>query len=86
HVAGDVNTINGGISLLDGTVVAGDVVVRKPKRVGWKFGRKKPIPVEIGGDAEVHGKLIFEQAVELRVHPGATYGEVIGGEVTVVEL
>lgn len=86
HVAGDIDTVNGGIVLDNGTVIAGNVTVHKPKSKGWSFGRKKPVKVEIGENVEVLGDLIFEHAVELRVHPSATHGEIIGDDVTVIDI
>lgn len=83
NVAGDVQTINGGIELLSGTVVEGNVRVRKPH--GWSSSRRKPVKVKIGEDVQVLGDLIFEHAVELRIHGSARVGEVIGEEVTVVK-
>lgn len=82
-VAGDVETVNGSIRLLDGTTVEGDVKVEKPW--GWSSDRKKPVKVEIGRDVIVNGDLIFEHAVELRIHDSARVGEIRGDEVTVRE-
>ncbi len=82
-VSGDVDTVNGGIRLLEGTEVVGNVMVRKPG--GWNFSkRNKLIRVEIGENVRVHGNLIFEQAVELRLHDSASVGEIIGDEVTII--
>ncbi len=82
-VAGDVESVNGGLRLLDATVVDGDVRVRKPQ--GWSNNRNRPVKVEIGKDVQVHGDLIFEHPVELRLHESARVGEVIGDEVTLME-
>jgi len=81
-VSGDIDTINGGIRLLEGTEVVGNVVVRKPN--GWSNNRRKPVKVEIGENVQVHGDLIFEHAVELKIHDSASVGEIIGDEVTIV--
>lgn len=82
-VAGDIRTVNGGIRLLKGTEVVGNVVVQKPH--GWSSNkRRKPVKVEIGENVRVHGDLIFEHPVELKIHDSATVGEIIGEEVTVV--
>ena len=83
-VSGDVETINGGIRLLEGTEVVGNVAVRKPNN--WGFNkRNKPVKVEIGENVQVHGDLIFEHAVELKLHKSATVGEIIGDEVTMID-
>jgi DUF4097 and DUF4098 domain-containing protein YvlB len=81
-VSGDVGTVNGGIRLLKGTEVVGNVKVRKPG--GWNNKRNKPVKVEIGENVQVHGDLIFEHAVELKLHDSATVGEIIGDKVTIV--
>jgi hypothetical protein len=81
-VSGDIDTVNGGIRLLEGTEVVGNVFVRKPG--GWNNNRRKPVKVEIGENVQVHGDLIFEQAVELKIHDSASVGEIIGDEVTIV--
>ena len=81
-VSGDVDTVNGGIRLLNGTEVVGNVLVRKPN--GWSNKRRNPVKVEIGENVQVHGDLIFEQAVELKIHDSASVGEIIGDEVTIV--
>jgi hypothetical protein len=81
-VSGNVGTVNGGIRLLKGTEVFGNVVVHKPG--GWNNQRNKPVKVEIGENVQVHGDLVFEHAVELKLHDSATVGEIIGDEVTIV--
>ncbi|MBT8071562.1 MAG: hypothetical protein KJO80_14105 [Gammaproteobacteria bacterium] len=82
-VGGDVTTVNGGIRLLEGTEVSGNVVVRKPG--GWSYNkRRKPVKVEIGENVLIHGDLVFEHAVELRLHDSARVGEIIGEEVTII--
>ena len=83
RVAGDVETFNGQLRILDGSEVSGNVLVRKSK--GWgSNNRRKPVRVEIGKDVVIHGDLIFEHPVELRLHDTARVGEIIGDEVEVV--
>jgi len=82
RVAGDVETVNGKLEILNGSEVSGNVVVRRPG--GWNFGKRRPVYVEIGKDVVVHGNLIFEQPVELKLHDSAKVGEIIGDEVTMV--
>ena len=83
RVAGDVETVNGRLEILDGSEVEGNVVVRRPG--GWNFSkRNKPVSVEIGKDVVVRGNLIFEQPVQLKLHESARVGEIIGDEVTMV--
>ena len=40
--------------------------------------------MEIGQDVVVHGDLIFEHAVELKLHDTARVGEIIGDDVEMV--
>jgi len=82
RVAGDVETVNGKLAILDRSEVSGNVVVRKPG--GWNWGKRKPVYVEIGKDVVIHGNLIFEQPVELKLDDSAKVGEIIGDEVTMV--
>ena len=83
RVSGDVETINGQLLILNRSEVSGNVVVRKPK--GWNINKRhKPVRVEIGQDVVVHGDLIFEHAVELKLHDTAKVGEIIGDEVKMV--
>jgi len=82
-VSGDVETVNGQLRILNGSEVAGNVMVREPR--GWRTNkRRKPVRVEIGQDVVVHGNLIFEHAVELKLHDSARVGEIIGDEVKMV--
>ena len=82
-VAGNVETHNGHIQILQGSEVSGNVMVRKSR--GWSFNkRSKPVRVDIGENAVVHGDLIFEHAVELNLHESARVGEIIGDEVEMV--
>jgi hypothetical protein len=82
-VAGDVETVNGQLQILQGSEVSGNIVVQKSN--GWSFNkRRKPVRVEIGENVIVHGDLIFEHAVELKLHETARVGEIIGDDVEMV--
>lgn len=83
RVAGGVETVNGQLRILQGSEVSGNVVVRESK--GWSITkRRKPVHVEIGENVVVHGDLIFESPVELKLHETARVGEIIGEEVELV--
>lgn len=83
-VAGDVETINGSIQIVEASEVFGNVIVREPK--GWNHNkRRKPVRVDIGENVIVHGNLVFEHAVKLKLHESARVGEIIGDEVEMVE-
>ena len=75
-VGGDITTVSGDIELNRGTVVAGDLIVRKPSNWGW--GKKDQPRVVIGPDVEVKGKLVFERKVELFVSESAKIGDIEG--------
>jgi DUF4097 and DUF4098 domain-containing protein YvlB len=85
RVGGDVETVNGGLRILDRSEVSGNVVVKKPGGWSWSTGsRRKPVRVEIGEHVVVHGDLVFEQWVELKLHDTAKVGEIIGDEVEII--
>lgn len=80
QVSGDVETVNGQVRILDRSEVSGNVLVRKPG--GWNHNnRNRPVRVEIGKDVLIHGDLIFEHPVELKLHETAKVGEIIGDDV-----
>jgi len=83
QVADNVETVNGALRILDRSEVSGNVLVRKPNGWGWNH-RSNPVEVEIGQDVVVHGDLIFEHPVELRLHDTAKVGEIIGDEVEII--
>ena len=83
QISGDVETVNGQIRILEGSEVSGNVLVREPK--GWNGSRqRKPVQVEIGKDVLVHGDLIFEHPVQLKIHDSARVGDIIGEQVEMV--
>jgi len=78
EIGGDVETVNGDIELADGTVVHGDVIVKKPRRIGWFSGEDRVPKVIIGPGSRVEGKLRLEREVELYISESATVGGVSG--------
>ena len=64
---GDIKTVNGSIILLDGTIVDGDIVIKKSKGFFNKSKKKKPVVV-LGKNVKVKGDLEFERPVKLFVH------------------
>ena len=79
-VKGSVVTRNGDIHLEDGTMVHGNLKVRRSK---FNFGQEYDEPnvkVVIGRNSEVRGKLMFERKVELVVDETASIGPVEGVE------
>ncbi len=75
-VGGDIATVSGDIELYQGTVVNGDLIVRKPSNWGW--GKKDEPRVVIGPGVEIVGDIILERKVELFVSESAKIGGVEG--------
>lgn len=76
--AGELETTAGSISLLEGSVIDGDLRVRKPSS-----GSNRETPtIIIGKNSKVGGKLEFEREVELRIHESAETGEISGATPT----
>lgn len=77
RVGGNVTTTNGDITLRKGSVIEGDLHVRKPQ--GWWFQGNSDKPrITLEGGSEVKGALIFDQEVELHVEAGAKHGAIRG--------
>lgn len=74
--AARVVTNNGDIHLDDGTVISGEVRVRKSQGVSFNLGSAPR--VVIGRNVRVEGPMTFEHEVELFVHESATVGEITG--------
>jgi DUF4097 and DUF4098 domain-containing protein YvlB len=74
-VHGDLENVNGGMSLNGPSLVNGNLAVRRPK--GVDTSDTVPIIV-IGAEARVVGSLTFEREVKLQIHRGAQVGEIIG--------
>ncbi len=72
---GSLVNVNGGMILEAGSIVNGELRVRRPRG-----GDEEPVVVEIHEDVTVAGPLVFERPVTLRVHERARIGEVEGAE------
>lgn len=70
QIDGDVKMVNGSIILLDGTVVSGDIVIKKNKSFFNKSKGKNP-KVVIGKNVKIKGDLEFQRPVDLYVHDTA---------------
>lgn len=79
RVGENVETSNGDIELLHGSVVEGDVVVRG-RRHWWdrffSFNNREP-ELTIDADSSVLGDIHLYQEVELNIEQGAMVGEII---------
>ncbi|NKI36224.1 hypothetical protein HFP89_13725 [Wenzhouxiangella sp. XN79A] len=72
---GSLVNVNGGMVLEPGSVVNGELRVRKPRG-----GDDEPVSIDIRSDVTVAGPLVFERPVTLRVHETARLGEIQGAE------
>jgi hypothetical protein len=73
----DDNSTTGSVDSVNGSIRIGDnSLVNSVESVNGS--------VELGKDVLVHGDLIFEHAVELKLHDTARMGEIIGNEVKMV--
>ena len=81
EVEGDVTNVNGDIELTDGTRVRGSVIVRKPKRMGWSWGKKDLSNITIGPNVIIEGELELQREVKLYVHSTARIGKITGVDV-----
>ena len=83
RIGGNVEMVNGRADLIDGTSVAGDLIVHKSKS-NWSWGKKPKTPVVvIGAGREVRGRLIIENdQTKLFVHENARIGAAEGVQAT----
>jgi hypothetical protein len=79
RIGGNVELVNGRADVLAGTIVAGDLIVHKPKG-NWGWGSKsKPPVVVIGDGSEVAGRILVENdEAKVYVHENARVGAVEG--------
>ena len=81
----DIGTVNGDITVTNGSTVEGDIVIEKPG--GWGFfNKKKRIPrITIGANSRVEGEIRTEREIKLFVHSSAEIGGV-SGEISMDEM
>lgn len=82
-VAGSVTTVSGDITVDEGSVVEGELRVRKPSSWWNSWGnshskRNRKPRITLGPGSEVKGPLVFEREVELRIHASAKHGPITG--------
>ncbi len=84
RIGGNAEMVNGRIEVVDGSIVAGDLIVRKSKGNNWNWGREpKPPVVVVGPGSEVRGRLLIENdRTKLFVHESARIGAVEGVQAT----
>lgn len=77
-VGGDLKTVNGDVSLADGSVLNGDLVVEKNSGWGWGKSKSRKPRIVIGPGSRVEGKIMLEREVELFISETAEVGGVEG--------
>jgi len=78
EVGGNVETVNGDISLKDQSVVKGNIVVEKNSGWGWGKSKSRKPRIVIGPGSRVEGKIDLEREVELFISETAEVGSVEG--------
>ena len=78
EVGGGVSTVSGDVSIVEGSVVKGSVIVEKPSN--WGFGKSKTRKprIVIGPGSTVEGVIELERKVELFISETANVGGVEG--------
>lgn len=79
HVGGGLETVNGDITLADGSRVEGGILVRKANFNLFRWTHRPP-KIVIGPNVVVAGSLTFEQEVDLHVSNRAKIGPVSGAK------
>lgn len=77
-VGGDVSTVTGDVDVIDGSVIAGNLIVEKPNSWGWGHSTKRKPRIVIGPGSSVKGVIRLEQEVELFISESAKVGGVEG--------
>lgn len=75
-IAGNLETVNGDVTLANGAVLHGDLIVEKPS--GWGTSRSHKPQVVIGPGSSVLGRLRLERPVDLFISESAGVGGVEG--------
>lgn len=81
-----IETVNGDIEVLNGSVIKGGIVVRKPSGSWFNWGNQRTPKVVIGANSVVEGPLVFEREVELLVDASAKIGKVTGATAKTLEI
>jgi len=77
EIGGDLETVNGDVTLTDNSTLRGNLVVEEPKGWGWNNKRRKPVII-IGPDSRVVGDIRLEREVKLFISESAEVGGVTG--------
>lgn len=82
EVGGNIETVNGDITVGADSHVKGRIHVEKPNRSGfnWNWKKQEPPRIVIGPNAVVKGTMKFDQPVVLLVSDRATVGKIEGAK------
>lgn len=78
EIGGDVSTVSGDISVVEGTVIKGGLLVEKPSNWGWGKSKKRKPRIVIGPGSKIIGVITLEREVELFISDTAEVGGVTG--------
>ena len=78
EVGGNIETVNGDVDLVDGSVVKGNLVVEKPGGWGWDENKSRKPRIVIGPGSRIEGTIELEREVELFISESAEVGGVSG--------
>ena len=78
EVGGDIETVNGDVSLEDNALLKGDLVVEKSSGWGWGKSKSRKPRIVIGPGSRVIGKIVLKREVELYISDSAEVGGVEG--------
>lgn len=78
EVGGDLTTVNGDVALLEESLLAGDLVVRKPQGWNWGFRKHRVPDVVVGPGSRVLGTIRLEREVNLFISDTAEVSGVEG--------
>lgn len=76
EVGGNLTTVTGDVSLYEGSILRGDLVVKKPG--GWFDHAKRKPRIVIGPNSTVQGHIVLDREVELFISESAQVGGVSG--------
>ena len=78
QIGGNVTTVNGDVEVIEGSIVSGDLKVKKPSGFNWSGKESKKPRVIIGPGSRVDGTIILEREVKLYISESASVGGVEG--------
>ena len=78
EIGGDLNTVNGDVTLTDGANLHGNLTIEKPGGINWGRSNSRKPKIVIGPGCTVGGEIIVEREVQLYISDTAEVGGVSG--------